>query len=126
MLGGVGLKRKKNLTCLAHTQTHIYVCIHKHTLPLIAPLRQEGSPESVRDVRGLAPCIPAVNTLPCGLWVLSLGLSQRNTSPVVSMATSLFPWNGKVCDGLEPEWAFWLHVCEMRGFREEKALGTLT
>jgi hypothetical protein len=66
--------------------------------------------------------MPAVNTLQCGLWVLS----QRNTSLVVSMATSQFSWNGKACDGSEPEWAFWLHVCVMRGFREETALGTLT
>lgn len=33
-----------------------------------------------------------------GPWVLNLGHSQRNTSLVVSMATSQFNWNGK------PQW----------------------
>lgn len=110
MLGGVGLKRKNSDLSLTHTNTHICMYTQTYTLSLAVPLRQEGSPGLERDVRGL-PAYQAVNTLQCGLWVLSLGLSQRNTSLVVSMATSQFPWNGKVCDGLEPEWAFWLHVC---------------
>lgn len=103
----------------------MYTQTYTHTVLLTTPLRQGGLLWVGERCQG-GPCMRAVNTLQCGLWVLSLGVSQRNTSLVVSIATSQFPWNGKACGGLEPEWAFWLHVCAMRVFREEKVLGTLT
>lgn len=114
MSGGVGLKRKNSDLSLTHKHAYMYVYTNKHSVSN-SPTEAGGSPGLERDVRGLLAYQP-VNILQCGLWVLSLGLSQRNTSLVVSMATSQFPWNGKVCDGLEPEWAFWLHVCAVRGF----------